>query len=485
MMAATNSPFKDALRLWMALGLAQLLSLVRGFWVPHFLTPADYGLLGTILLIQSYSAYLHLGVLYALSREVPLEIARGNYELAEKISRTAMTLNLILLIPLVIGCIITAMFISDAQTSLIFIVLSMLIPLSRLEFYADNQLKSHMRMGVISVASSLGAVISFAMIIPAVWLWGLPGALGAMLVAGIYPVLHKGLGGGLVAPGWDGKVAKRVLGIGFPLFLLNFSGFLFLVADRTTILSILGKEALGYYTIGVVIAGFLTLIPVNLAFAFSPRILACYGRTNDCTSLRDYLLKPFQGSTTISGLLAGGAVIVLPAVLGNLLPAYVPGLGAAMVAAVAAVMIGVVSLPNEVLITLGRQKLMLPLKVVTLVLVAAGDWFVLTSGWGLIAVACVNLIVYSAFTAWLTIWAERLTGAQDGIWRRLLLTEGRVLLPGGLAAVLLWGTSTALGNAWGDWLTLAIALPLWLVLTLPWSLWLLRDGIRLLKGSEN
>jgi hypothetical protein len=102
----------------------------------------------------------------------------------------------------------------------------------------------------------------------------------------------------------------------------------------------------------------------------------------------------------------------------------------------------------------------------------------------LIAVACVNLIVYSAYTAWLTIWAERLTGGQAGIWRRLLLTEGRVLLPAGLAALLLWGTSTALGNCWGDWLTLAIALPLWLCLTLPWSLWLLHDGMRLMKGTE-
>jgi O-antigen/teichoic acid export membrane protein len=484
-MAATSSPFRDALRLWMALGLAQLLSLVRGFWVPHFLSPADYGLLGTILLIQSYSAYLHLGVLYALSREVPLEIARGNYDLAEKISRTAMTLNLILLIPLVLGCIIVAIFIPDPQTSLIFIVLSLLIPLSRQEFFCDNQLKSHMRMGVISAASSLGAVLSFLLIIPAVWLWGLSGALGAMLVAGVYPVLHKGLGGGLVAPGWNGKVARRVLGIGFPLFLLNFSGFLFLVADRTTILGILGKEALGYYTIGVVVASFLTLIPVNLAFAFSPRILARYGATNDAKSLADYLGKPYQGSAIISGLLAGGAVIVLPAVLGNLLPAYLPGLGAAMVAAVAAVMIGAVSLPNEVLITLGRQKLMLPLKLATLVLAAAGDWFVLTSGWGLIAVACVNLIVYSAYTAWLTIWAERLTSTgRSGIWLRLLLTETRVLLPGGLAALLLWGTSTALGSGWGDWLTLAVALPLWLALTLPWSLWLLRDGLKLLKGTE-
>jgi O-antigen/teichoic acid export membrane protein len=483
-MIATNSPFRDALRLWLALGLAQLLSLVRGFWVPHFLTPADYGLLGTIILFQTYADYMHLGVLYAISREVPLELARGNNELAKKISSTAMTLNLMTLIPLVLGCTIIAVAFTDPQNSLIFAILAMLIPISRLGFFADNQLKSHLRMGVISSASAIWAVVSFALVIPAVWMWGLPGALGAMLVSSIYPVLHKGLGGGLVAPGWDSRVAKRIIGIGFPLFLLNFSGFLFLVADRTTILSILGKEALGYYTIGVVVAGFLTLIPVNLAFAFSPRILACYGSTNDCTSLRDYLLKPFQGSATISGLLSGGAVIVLPAVLGNLLPAYLPGLGAAMVAAVAGVMIGVVSLPNEVLITLGRQKLMLPLKVATLVLVAAGDWLVLTSGWGLIAVAGVNLFVYSAYTAWLTIWAERLTGAREGIWWRLLLTEGRVLLPGGLAALLLWGTSTALGNGLGDWLTLAIVLPLWLVLTLPWSLWLLRDGIKLLRGSE-
>jgi hypothetical protein len=144
----------------------------------------------------------------------------------------------------------------------------------------------------------------------------------------------------------------------------------------------------------------------------------------------------------------------------------------------------VVSLPNEVLITLGKQKLMLPLKLATLVLVAAGDWFVLTSGWGLVAVAGVNLIVYSAYTAWLTIWAERLTGGRQGAWWRLLFTEGRVLLPGALAALLLWGTSAALGSSWNDWFTLAIALPLWLALTLPWGLWLLRDGIRLLKGTE-
>lgn len=471
--------------MWLALGLTQFLSLVRGFWVPRFLGPADYGVLGTIILLQTYSAYLHLGVLFALSRELPMELAKGNIAAARALERTAVSLNLLLMIPVISLCLLGGMFHSDPATALAFLVLTFLIPLSRLELNCDHQLKSHLHMSVISSASGIGAVISFLLVIPAVAIWGLPGVLLAMILAAVYPVAHKTLGGGLARPGWNKDAMKRLFRIGLPLFFLNFSGFLFLVADRTAILSFLGKEYLGYYMIGVVIAGFLTLIPINLAFAFSPRIMAKLAKTGDAGSLATYLMQPLRGSAVLSGWLSGFVVLILPFCISQILPAYLPGLPAAMVVSVAAVMIGVVSLPNEVLVALGKMKLMTVIKLVTLMLVGLGDWFVLSQGWGLVAVALVNLIIYTVYTCILGVWSARAVGMTDGVaWWNALLVASLVLTPGIIAAGLTIGLAELMGIDWGGLLILGISLLIWLLLTLPWWFWLLRDGLRMMRNKE-
>jgi hypothetical protein len=51
--------------------VAQALGLIAGFWVARLLGPSDFGVWNAVSLVLVYGAYLELGALSAMGRDLP------------------------------------------------------------------------------------------------------------------------------------------------------------------------------------------------------------------------------------------------------------------------------------------------------------------------------------------------------------------------------------------------------------------------------
>jgi O-antigen/teichoic acid export membrane protein len=141
-------------------------------------------------------------------------------------------------------------------------------------------------------------------------------------------------------PKFDVQEAIRLIKVGFPMVATGLLyGFLTTV-DRWVIVSFLGVEQLGYYSLAIMTIGFLTLVPMVVAQQIYPRMAETFGRTSSYTALKKWILRQAIIGVGITVPLAVGIYFIFPLVVQRFLSAYVPG-----IAAMEIILLGLLFLP--------------------------------------------------------------------------------------------------------------------------------------------
>lgn len=305
-----------------------ILNMAGGILLARLVAPSTLGFFNGIGLVLGYAAFLQLGVINGLNRELPFHIGRGDRQRATELAAAAQawalavggTVCLALLV--VAGWYLAQGDLWRAAGWLTNALLAVLL------FYKTHYLQATYRtasefarlalVGVVESAAGLALLVLvgwfnfYGMCLRAVAV----GAIGAVLLFHWRPVR--------VGPRWSISHLKHLLRIGAPILGVGQLYAWWFVVNSTLVLRFAGTEGLGLYSVVVMGTAALQLVPSAVSQVIYPRMAEQYGRDESLRGLIRSARKPILLSTVglvplvaAAWFLAGPAVrLAIPAYLG-------------------------------------------------------------------------------------------------------------------------------------------------------------------------
>jgi O-antigen/teichoic acid export membrane protein len=299
-------------------------------------------------------------------------------------------------------------------------------------------------MGAVSVwylvQGLVGAGLGLALV-PMIGKWGL---LLGWLVGTIAAVAYTSWQSRDIArlaplPSRD---SATLIMIGLPMLLFIASSLAMRTLDRLIILRFLGTEALGYYSLGVMVIAFFMTLPDSITYVLYPQLVSRYrAGGDDPQAIRAVVERALRALSLLLPALSAAAYLVADDAVGWLLPKYVPGVPSLRILCFGATGLALGNLASIVLMTLGRQFQLIPCAAALTALAAVLDVLAIRGGFGIRGVA------------WATFFAFVLNGAivlalassklRHG-WRQWLAFVIRIYVPLAIALPLAWAVQNFL-----------------------------------------
>ena len=139
------------------------MSFVSGIIAAAFIVPEDLGIIQAVLLIQTYAAFLHLGVFNGINRNLAYYKAKGDFEKIQKQIDTSHSVSLITAaIGLLIGTVVISFYIVNGKPSIyvwsgVFLTVSLVTtPLTN---HLDNTFRSGHQFGLLGKIKNIQAFV--------------------------------------------------------------------------------------------------------------------------------------------------------------------------------------------------------------------------------------------------------------------------------------------------------------------------------------
>jgi O-antigen/teichoic acid export membrane protein len=372
----------NLLYFFFAVLIGRLVGGITTFIIARIMTPADYGIWVTLLVIASYAPILCLGTVESLVKMFPFYFGRGELENARRLESNVLgSLVIAAVILLAVGA--TFQFFTPAETvrSLgniirIIVLAACLAIFSAFYYY---RFTAHQNFRNVSFIDSLRAVVFFLLIVPLAWLWGLMGAAVAFAVSEFFVLLYSFIANdrvlGRVAIGFDFPIMRNLVAIGFPITVIWWVYMLQMSADRLISMSMLGKEATGFYGLGASMVSTIVLIPMVLGRVLYPKINEEVGKDTNREGLNRYVLVPAQGLGLVVPILIGTLIILIPELYRVFFPKYVRGIASTQILLLGVYFICLIRTGVNYLVAINKQNRVLGYVAISLcinVLVSVG-----------------------------------------------------------------------------------------------------------------
>ncbi len=423
--------------------LVRLLNLVRGLVAARLLGPSPYGVWSALLLLFDYGGCAPLGTYQGLDRVIPARIVEGDAARLERAKRSGL-FN-VLILSLLYAAICIAYFDQSsgqirAAWGMSGIALTLAcVVMTNVSLYHLTLMRSHGNIGAVSAWFLLQSVIGVALglaLIPSFGKWGLLWGWVAGTAVAMATAMWRGhaVVPLRMAPSPDSRL---LLAVGLPMFMYTLAGFLMRSLDRVIILRFLGTESLGLYALAVTAVTFLLTLPDAVAYVIYPRLVRRYHEaSSDPAAIRDLVERSVRVVAVGTPALCAIAYLGADDVVLWLLPRFHEGVPALRVLCFSAAGLALANLASIILMTLGRQLLLIP---IALGMSAVGVFFDLAAirlGQGIRGVAWATFATFVLNSAVLMTLAE--SGLGPGFGRRLGLLA-RAFFPLALAMPLAYG----------------------------------------------
>ncbi len=432
--------------------------MLRGLIAARLLGPEAYGAWNAIQIMIDYGPLASAGTQQGLDQMVPPRIVAGEPAALARVKRAALFNITLLTLMFAVACLGLLAFGGSRMLhlwGLAGVGAAMTCALSvNLAFYQTSIMRSH---GDITTASgwmllqgAVGGVLGLALL---PWLreWGL---LVGWTVACLAAFAYSSFRSRREAPLLPRPAAESfdLVQIGFPMFVFTASTQVMRNLDRLIILRYVSTEALGYYSLSVMALTFLMYMPDSVAYVLYPRLLRQFGQSGrDPEAIRPQVERVLQLFSIMVPPLCGAAYLASHPVVALLLPKFLPGVPALRVLCFGAAALAFANLSSIVIMTTGRQMVLMPAAVFGVGLYAGLDLLAVKTGHGILGVAWGTLAAYVGSSAVLLALAQWSLGTHV---RRASATLVRLFAPMALALVLVtllqrfepWGERT--GPAW-------------------------------------
>lgn len=305
------------------------------------LGPLTYGLWNLLNLILIYRGVIHMGVIPAMNRDVPLFKGKSDLGKVDEIRRISLGFTLFSGFVSSAVMLAVAMLIEDLTFRIYFQSMALLLLCTQIYHYLQVYLKSDRRFNQMSYQQFAFAGVLPLIAIPLAVRYKLSGyIIGQSITIFIVSLFIVRIIPFDLKPKFNLQETIRLVKVGFPIMAAALLYGFLTTTDRWIITGFLGVEQLGYYSLAIIVTGSLSLIPRVIAEQVYPRMAEEYGKTSTYYSLRRWILRQIAMAVAATLPLILGVYFLFPPLVRTFLPDYVAG-----IAAMRIILIGLLFLP--------------------------------------------------------------------------------------------------------------------------------------------
>lgn len=300
--------------------------MVGGVLLGRLVAPATLGLFAGIGLVLGYVPLLQLGILNGLNRELPYFVGKGDRQRVRELAAAAQAWALVVGGVACVALIgVAGWYLANGDlwratgwfTNAILAVCLFYSAYLQTTYRTSQDFARLALAGVVQNAAGLALIALVAMLN----FYGLClralliGAVGVLILFWSRPVR--------VGPRWGTQPLKHLLRIGAPIFVVGEVYALWAVVNRTLVLRLAGTEAMGLYSMAILVGAAATMIPTAVSQIVYPRMAEQHGKTESAAGLLRIAVRPMLVTAAVLvPLVAAGWLLAGPAVR-LLTPAYV------------------------------------------------------------------------------------------------------------------------------------------------------------------
>jgi len=387
---------KDTAALNIALIIGQVLAILQTLIIMRFLDPAMYGLWLGLMILLSYSGYVHMGMEHGMAVRLLYHHVQGNKARVAQIQDTTYTLwtSLSLIFALcVLGFALFMPQVSFIQKWGLVVIAVLVIFEQQIAFLGRWQTSYMKDFNLVSLSSIIRAILSFLLFVPLAYLYNVTGVMiGALIVSSTMLIFWWLKTSYRPQIGLSCDVLCEILRIGFPIFLVVLGGALISSVDRLIVLNLLGAASLGYYGITSFGGNSVYGLLAQAGGSMGPHMVEDFGRSGDSPhSLLKYLIKPTLIFSNISVLLITFLVLVVPFLVERILPRYLPGMLAFYIFTPGFFFLSIIltanNMLNLILIAQRQQRFVVYIQCLAIVVEVFSAIFFIHIGWNIEGVA--------------------------------------------------------------------------------------------------
>jgi len=360
----------------------------------RLLGPSGMGVWNAFAVVLAYVGVLELGVINAVYREIPR--ARGAGSADQVAHLRALSLGMAALSGAVSAALVIGFGIAMAPGLRAAVaVLGLLVAAREIYLVVSTLARADRDFALAGKAAVLRV---------AVWCAGLPWVARGGLVALLAWVLAGDLAAALLLargrgyrlrPRLEARALLGLAGIGWPMLVSSTVGTMMSTADRMIVIALLGRAALGYYSLAIIALSLLMVAPPVADQVLFPAMSERLGATGRVESLRRYFETPTLALAYSAPPLMAAVALALPLLVGHLLPAYARGLPAANVMVIGGFFLAVGTVATKLLMAINRQRLQLAAQCGAVGAQVALAWILASRG--LVGIAAAAAIAYGLY----------------------------------------------------------------------------------------
>ena len=301
-----------------------VLGIINALIKPKLLTPELLGLWSVLNIIPTYAEHLHLGTMDAIRFKIPFHSARKEHDKIKAITDTVFISSLVPNLLLFIGLLIVFLVIDmnpEVRTGVL--AVAVIVILSWYYRNYESYLKAVQEFRVIAASSYVRVTVLFILGLPLIYFFNIYGVYLSVILSLVIVIFYLRRRHPMQHPiGFDFTVFSDLLRTGFPIMLMNFSVILLGTTDRIIITYFLGLQSTGYYTIAVMVFGFLMDIPGASREILEPKLMESISTCANEYPIQEYFLKPMINTAYFIPFLLGPVFFILPLVISIALPNY-------------------------------------------------------------------------------------------------------------------------------------------------------------------
>ncbi len=300
---------------------------VLGVFVrPKLLTPEMYGLWNLLNIIPNYATYAHLGARDSMRYLIPFH--KGDDAKVSEISGTVFWGGLYVNAAIT-GALILLTFKPGLRMDerIGVVVMAGMVMLAWHYEYYLTLLKSHQQFRLITLLNYMKASMNLGFGVVLIYYLQIYGAyLTSMLTVTILLLwIIKEFKPG--PPGnFNTQTFISLIKTGFPIMSWEVLCTMITTSSRLVVVTLLGKEQLGYYAISTMVLGAIMKVPGAAVEVMEPRLMASLSSGDRQANLSRYFLRPLFNTAYYMPFAVGSIVIVFPVFVEWALPRYLPGI---------------------------------------------------------------------------------------------------------------------------------------------------------------
>ena len=300
-----------------------------------YIIPENMGIYQSVLIITTYTNFLHLGVFQGLNRNISYYKAQNRLDLVQNQVNTSNTVaQFISLVSFLIG-VIVFIYIYFTYKGILYILAAILLIINLvvipIKTHIEATFRSSQEFGLLGkIIFKENIIYGIFSLLPIII--GYYGKIISDVVRTLISFYFRKKYCTLTSNG-RGNIQGLIelIKIGFPILIAGYLWSIFVIADQTFIALKFSKVDLGVYTLSRLIITALILIPNSVGAILYPKLSAAYGRTGEPSSLRVF----WKSSIVLNGAIILPIVVIiyfcLPYFVENFMPNYTQGLASAKI----------------------------------------------------------------------------------------------------------------------------------------------------------